>query len=87
MKRLAVGLAVVMLATGCASDMRGTGDAPVKDFADKGWDIQNAPDGYGNIATRCSSYVPHTRLWIVTHGHTDVQPVITTDEQCTTESD
>jgi hypothetical protein len=82
-KTLTIAATVIALA-GCNSynNARGKGDAPVGAVSDSPWNIENAPDGFGNVATKCSSHVKGVRLWIVTHGNTDVQPVITLDESC-----
>ena len=81
---LATAAAAILLLAGCGSynDKRGYGDAPVGKKADLPWDIQQAPDGYGNVATRCSSFVDGWRLWQVTGSQTDPTPVVTRDETC-----
>jgi hypothetical protein len=76
--------AVIALAglTACSgyNDERGKGDAPVANYSDNGWQVQNAPDGFGNVATICSAFVDGQRLWQVTGGTTPI--VITRDETC-----
>lgn len=80
-----VGLcAAVVAVAGCDSynNARGVGDAPVGRVADVAWDVENAPDGFGNVITRCSKWAPGWRIFQVTHGKTDVQPVVVRDETC-----
>ena len=77
----------ILLFAGCGAvdeynDERGRGDAPVRSYDDGGWDVINAPDRFPNVATRCNPFQPGTRLYIVTHGSTDVQPLVVPDEAC-----
>lgn len=78
--------AVVFLVamTGCGSynNTRGWGDAPIGHRSDQPWQIEQAPDDYPNVATRCSTFVDGKRIWIKTHNKTDYPPVITDDPNC-----
>ena len=86
MKKTSVfaSVAVVISLSACSeyNDKRGLGDAPIGGRDDSAWDIIQAPDKFGNIATKCNPFDPGTRLYIVTHSKTDVQPVIVVDEGC-----
>ena len=75
------GLAALTACSGY-NDSRGKGDAPVANYSDRGWQVQNAPDGYGNVATVCSAFVDGYRIWQVTGSQTDPTPVILRDESC-----
>lgn len=83
-----IGLALLALtisfgATACFGSDNGTGDAPVAaGSSDRPWNVIQAPDGFANLATQCNPVVPGTRIYVVTHSKTDVQPLIVTDESC-----
>lgn len=80
---LSLPLALLPLAA-CDSvnDHNGVGDSPVGQRYDDSWDVTFAPDGFPNVASQCSPFVPHERVYVVTHSHTDVAPVIVSDERC-----
>jgi hypothetical protein len=61
---------------------RGIGDAPVQQAPKPTWLVIPAPDGFGNVATVCNPAQKGTRLYIVTHGKADVQPLVQADEAC-----
>ncbi len=76
-------LAISALAAGCGSKASGTGDAPIGNQGDSApWDIISSPDHYPNIATRCDPYQSGKRFYIVTHDHTDTQPILVDDPNC-----
>lgn len=82
-----IALAVAFVSpvvAGCSdyNDERGWGDAPVGKHDDGKWDVINSPNEFPNVATRCNPYEPGTRIYIVTHGKTDVPPVIREDAAC-----
>ena len=79
MKRLLVvlGLAALLL-TGCAEDDGGK-DARVGQRNNDPANIVNMPEGYPDVATKCSG-IPGRRVWVVRGRGGDTPPVITTDE-------
>ena len=82
MKRLAAIALVALALVGCSGDRKGLGDSPISKRDDSGADIINMPDGYPNIATKCNPFEPGTRIYVVTHSKSDVQPVIVDDPAC-----
>lgn len=81
---LVLGVALVFSFTGCTNPKdSGIGDSPIGNKGDNApWDIISSPDQYPNIATRCDPYQQGKRIYIVTHNHTDVQPIIVDDTGC-----
>ena len=81
MKKTLLALGMIGLLASCSGyeNKRGWGDAPIGQISDRPWDIQNAPDQYGNIATVCLEFAPGWRAFAVT---ADVQPVYVRDETC-----
>lgn len=67
--------------SGCSSDKRGTGDAPVANHRgdDSPANITNFPDGFANIATKCVAGAPGYRAFVTTR---DAPPVILADPAC-----
>lgn len=78
-------LAVVMAGAfgGCQqyNEERGKGDAPVGTVNDDKAHIVNFPDGFANVATKCSG-IPGKRIWVATHGGNARTLVIEDDESC-----
>lgn len=81
-----VAAAAVALAAGLAgcsqyNEARGVGDAPVGKRNDQPADVTNFPDGFGNVATKCS-VVPGKRIWMATHGGAARTFTVESDESC-----
>lgn len=76
----AIALAVAAL-SGCASDKRGMGDAPVANHRgdDSAADVTNFPDHFANIATKCVAGAPGFRAFVTTR---EAAPVILADPAC-----
>jgi hypothetical protein len=77
-----VAAGVTLTGCGAFQNQRGLGDAPVQQVEKRTWQVIPAPNDYGNIATICNPVQKGTRIYVVTHGKTDVQPVIMVDESC-----
>jgi hypothetical protein len=78
------GLLTVALAVGGCSqynEARGKGDAPIGAHNDAPADVTNFPDGFGNVATKCST-IPGKRIWMATHGGAARTFTIENDESC-----
>ncbi|MEU6851091.1 hypothetical protein ABZ901_14320 [Actinacidiphila alni] len=75
-----VAIAVSAL-SGCSSDKRGKGDAPVANHRgdDSPANVTNFPDGFANIATKCVADAPGFRAFVTTR---DAAPVIIADPAC-----
>ena len=79
MKRLVLVLGVLtVLLVGCA-DEEGGKQAKVGQRNNDPANIINMPEGYPDVATKCSG-IAGRRVWVVRGRGGDTPPVITTDE-------
>ncbi|WP_051951202.1 hypothetical protein [Actinacidiphila yeochonensis] len=85
MTRYLTGALVTLIAlpalSGCASEKRGTADAPVANHRgdDTPANVTNFPDGYANVATKCVAGAPGFRAFVTTR---EAAPVILADPAC-----
>lgn len=79
-------LLVGLLLTSCTSynDKRGLRDAPIGRKQRVPVDVIEMPNGVGNVFTVCDSFQPGKRIYMATHGKTDVQPLVVDDPACGT---
>lgn len=78
---LGAGLIACSSDPGSYNDNRGWGDAPVSTRDDGGSHIVNSPDQFPNVAMKCDGKFGYM-IFTVTHGTTDVAPVVVPDPRC-----
>ena len=84
MKKFAISAALtVLLLAGCGryNTNRGVGDSPVRHPVDNSpADVVQMPNHFGGIATKCDGH--GHRIYVGTHVHNDIPPVVLSDPSC-----
>lgn len=80
---VALALSIGIGVGGCSgyNEARGKGDAPIGRRDDSPAEVTNFPNGFGNVATKCS-VIPGKRIWMATHGGAARTFTIESDETC-----